>query len=49
MSGAPDMFIAFIVTFAAFLSIYTYLVRKRMAVEETRQEIEYLQQQVYSK
>ena len=45
----PDMFIAFIVTFAAFLSIYTHLVRKRMAVEETRQEIEYLQQQVYSK
>ena len=45
----PDMYIAWIVTFAAFLSIYTYLVKKRMAVEQTRQEIQFFEQQVVSK
>ena len=45
----PDMYIAWIVTFAAFMSIYTYLVKKRMAVEQTRGEIKFFEQQVYVK
>jgi heme exporter protein C len=44
----PDMWVALIVAMAAMGLLYSYMLRKRLAVEKSRQEIEYLEQVVLS-
>jgi len=44
----PDMAIAFAVAIAALGLLFTYMLRKRLAVERSSQEVEYLEQVVMS-
>ena len=44
----PDMYIAWMITIAAFMLLYAYLLGQRLAVERTREDVEYFEQLVHS-
>ena len=44
----PDMYIAWGITMAAFLLLYTYLLGQRLAVDRTQEEVAYFEQLVHS-
>jgi heme exporter protein C len=45
----PDMYIALAVGFVAVLLLFTYLLRKRLAIEASGQQVDYLEQVVASR
>ena len=45
----PDMWIAFLVSISALLLLYVYLLRRRLDVERSSQQVEYCEQMVLSR